>query len=169
VLGSAGSDAEIFVRGHVASAGHPSVAIKNLIIGGSVDRGQVYAGLLAGIGNPDAQIGAVRVGGDWIASDLVAGVSAGLDGVYGTSDDAPLTQAGEPDDFFSKIGSITIAGRVAGTAGGSDHFGFVAQEIGAFRVNGVAIKLTSGHSNDTSTTDSHLTIGATGDVTIHEV
>ena len=59
--------------------------------------------------------------------------------------------------------------QVEGSAASGDHFGFVAQEIGAMRVHGVAVKLTRGHSNDTSTTDANLMLGTMGDVTVHEV
>jgi hypothetical protein len=155
--------------GNPTAPAKQSVAIKSLIIGGRVENAVVNGGNTSDSGNPDAQIGTVKVGGDWIASNLVVGVDPGADNLFGTADDAPISQTGEPDAFFSKIGSITIAGSVYGTTGGGDHFGFVAQEIGAFSVNGVAHKLTAGHSNDTSTSDSHLSIGATGDVTIHEV
>lgn len=169
LVGTAAFPAEIEARGNQATTG-PSVAIRSLTIGGRVEFGRILAGYdWDALENPDAQIRSVKVGGDWIASNLVSGVSPGIDSLYGTSDDGPIPQLGEPDAYFSKIGSITIRGKVEGTISGGDHFGFVAQEIGAFNVNGIAFKLKAGHSNDTSVLDTHLMVGATGDVTIHEV
>ncbi len=137
------------------------VAMKSLTIGGRVDHATISA--IAA----DAQIGAVKVGGDWIASSLAVGVDAGADSLWGTIDDAP-SGGGDPA-IFSKIASITIGGKVVGTSAAGDHFGFVSQEIGSVKVNGVKVPLTNGHANDTDTTDTHLILGITRDVTIHEV
>ena len=61
------------------------------------------------------------------------------------------------------VGHIVINGTVAGTAGGTDHFGFTAQRIGAFKSGGVATALTPGPGNNDKP------LGTTGDVRIHEV
>ena len=158
----------VFVVGSSPTDGHPSIAFKSLTIGGNVLNADIRGGSSVGASNPDAQIGTVKVKGDWTASSLSAGVLPGVHG-FGTAADAPITQAGEPDAFFSKIASITIGGNVEGTAGGTDRFGFVAQEIGALRIHGVAVKLTAGRSNDTSVTDPAHLLGTTGDVVVHEV
>jgi hypothetical protein len=66
----------------------------------------------------------------------------------------------------ASIASVTIKGRVFGTpasASAGDHFGFVAQRIGALIIGGSAFVLGVGPSND------NLTVGATTDVSVHEV
>src|SRR5205085_232914 len=40
--------------------------------------------------NPSATIGHVLIAGNWQATDLVAGALTGTDGLFGTSDDAPI-------------------------------------------------------------------------------
>jgi hypothetical protein len=139
-------------------------AIKSITIGGNVDHTRILASL-----DPDVRVGGVQVGGSWIASNLAAGVLSGADGMYGTADDAPIPSMGEPDSLFSRIASITITGHVIGTSALGDHFGFVAQQIGSMKVNGVTIPLTPGHTNDTDVADTQLILGITRDVTVHEV
>jgi hypothetical protein len=84
----------------------------------------------------------VSVAGDWIASSLVAGIDDGADNLFGTADDA-LIPGGSPD-FVASIAKITIKGLIIGTGTASDHFGFVAQRIGAFKAGGFTASLTSG-------------------------
>src|SRR5262249_29691987 len=98
-------------------------------------------------------------------SNLVAGVAAGADGNFGTADDAKISGTGTTDSptIISKIASITINGQVLGTVGGTDHYGFVAELIGAFSVGGTAFPLHAGPDNDV------CDVGATGDVTVREV
>ena len=66
---------------------------------------------------------------------------------------------------FSKIGSVAIGGQVIGTIGGTDHFGFVAENIGSFNVKGGRTRyaLLSGNGND------DFVINLFGDVRIREV
>jgi hypothetical protein len=45
----------------------------------------------------------------------------------------------------------------------TDHFGFVAEDIGAFSVHGQTLNLQAGPHND------DLALGTTGDVTLLEV
>jgi len=127
-------------------------AFGRIIVTGHVSNTNFLAGYDAS-GSPvngNAQIGAVQIGGDWSASNLVAGISAGTDSFFGTTDDAKIGSG-----TLSKIASITIGGQVSGTADPSDHFGFVAEAIGAFKighstvqfVNGVA-ELTAASTND---------------------
>ena len=141
-----------------------SDAIKQIAIDGRVEHAQILAGYDENL-NPidgDAGIGAVTIGGDWIASDLVAGATTGANGFFGDSDDASIG-IGNPD-IFSKIASIVIGGHVQGTVGGGDHFGFVAEQIGSFKVAGTIIPLSS----DPMVSDDRP-IGITGDVAIHEI
>jgi hypothetical protein len=147
--------------------------IGSITIGGTVTRTLILAGGFNG-NAVDLQIGAVKVGGDWIASSLLNGVknlgadnAVGGAGVnadnvnFGDAHDS-LTNAGNPA-ILAKIASITIGGQILGTTGGTDHFGFVAEQIGSFKVGVVAIPLTPGAHNE------NRTLGVTGDVTIHEI
>ena len=116
--------------------------------------------------NADAQIGAVVVG-DWIASSIVAGVQddndAPRDAFFGDGDDRAIT--GGSTAIISKIASITIKGTARGTLGGVDHFGFVAQQIGSFRIGAETFPLTLGAANDTA----GRLAGITGDLRVREV
>jgi hypothetical protein len=140
-----------------------SLAIGGVLVGGSVVNARILAGYdSAGAAvNADVSIGAVMVRGDWRASDLAAGVAAGPDSVFGTDDDALIS--GE-NAVIARIVSILISGTTAGTEGGGDHFGFVAEQIAAVKANGVKVSLTPGPSNDTG----GVSVGPTGDVKIRE-
>ena len=125
--------------------------------------------------NPDAQIGAVTVGGNWIASSIAAGVES-TNGFFGDKDDTKITSNNpfnpvlDYPDVASRIASITIKGRVSGTAGGADHFGFVAQEVGSLRIGGVLVPLAKGAANDDLfAVQPRFLPGATGDIRVHEV
>jgi len=76
--------------------------------------------------NPDAQIGAVSVGGDWIASSLAAGADPGANGFFGDADDAKMVSEEDDPRVSSRVASWTVGGKVAGTPGGTDHYGVVA-------------------------------------------
>ena len=115
----------------------PHVAIGSLSIGGNVTASQILAGYdLGGAArNADASIGKVlAVGSNWIASNLVAG-----DGCRGgrifryprrhASD--PRRKSHRRKDRFRPVIKGTAAGP---TEGGDDHFGFVAEQIDAFKV-----------------------------------
>lgn len=112
--------------------------------------------------NGDAQIGAVVLGGDGIATNLVAGVTNGGAG-FGDGSDAAI--AGGSADIVSRIGTIAIRGLVYGTpdASGTDHFGFVAQQIGSFNARGVVINFTAESNAGRGLAPTN------GDVTIFEV
>jgi hypothetical protein len=117
----------------------------------------------------DAGIGAVKVAGNWTASILAAGVDAGGDQRFATPDDA-LATSGNETEVFSRIASITIGGKVSGTAGSGDHFGFVAQKIGSLSMGGTAFPLKAGRSNDNvGLVGAKYELGSTGDVTVREV
>jgi hypothetical protein len=107
-------------------------------------------------------MGAVTVGRDWIASDLVAGVQPGEDGQFGTPDDAPISAE---NSVIARIASIVIKGAAAGSDNIGDHFGFVAEEIGATTVRGIKVQLAPGPGNDIL---GH-TIGSTDNLQVREV
>ena len=157
---SADSAATISARGNLPQ----KLAIASLSIGGSVDHAQIFAGYdrTGSAVNADASIGEVIVGLNWTASNLVAGASAGTDGMFGTDDDAPTSR---DTPIVAKIASILIKGAVTGTNGGTDHFGFVAEQIAAFNAAGAKLTLVTGPRNDLA----GLAVGLSGDIKVHEV
>ena len=156
VIGNSTSNALITARGQITPVGTTDLAIGKLTINGRVEYGLIVAGSSAEpavtSSNADAQIGPVVIGGDWIASSLAAGASAGVDAYFGNSNDAKMSGVGVKDfpTVSSKITSIVIGGQVLGTVGGIDHFGFVAENIGSFKVKGgtTTYTLIAGNSND---------------------
>jgi hypothetical protein len=143
-----------------------ATSIASLKVGRRVEFASVLAGydINGNAVSGDAQIGVVTVGGDWIASNLVCGATAGPDGVFGTSDDIEI--AGETTTTPAGIASIRIQGKVLGTfstVNSTDHYGFVAEEIGSLSIGGFAFALKAGPSNDA------FAIGDTQDVSVREV
>lgn len=144
-------------------------AFNKVTIGGRV----AFANILGGYDtdldaiNAHAQIGSVSVRGDWIGSNLVAGAISGDTEPenFGTNDDAviPNSVAGS---LASKIASIVIKGTVIGTTDdAADNFGFVAQEIGKFKLGKNKQALTKGAGNDAI----KVSQGTGSDVAIHEI
>lgn len=164
VVGGDISGIENGPRAMISAAGK----IGNVKIGGSVSHAQLLAGFTSGqvAVNADATIGPVKVADNWIASDMVAGIDPGLDGDFGTADDAPATSVLPFVDAAktqSKIARIQIGGYVAGSSADStDRFIFAAQRIGQLSVGGLAYVL-NGKTADT------LTLGADLDVLLNEV
>ncbi len=155
----------ITARGTLAPASRAKAfAIGSVFIGGSVEHAQILAGYdRAGAAvNADARISEVVVGRNWIASDLVAGATAGADGVFGTDDDAPISG---DTPIISKIVAIVIKGAATGTDGGTDHFGFVAEKIHAFKSGGARLTFTPGPGNDLA----GQPVGLTDDLQVREV
>ena len=165
LIGTAANPVTIAARGNPLATGTTDVAIASVSITGHVEFAQILGGYSFDLSplNADAQIGSVKVGGDWIASSIAAGVVDGGNG-FGNSGDVKITDANDSATIFSKIASITIGGQVLGTIGGSDHFGFVAEQIGSFKVGGTTIPLSS----DPAVKDNRA-VGVTGDVTILEI
>jgi hypothetical protein len=99
--------------------------------------------------------------GNWTASNLVAGAqnTASNNKNFGDANDAAITGANPAT--IGKIASISIGGVISGTVGGTDHFGFVAHKIASFSIGGIKIPLPI----SPSTHD----LGATGDVSIHQI
>lgn len=167
LLGNATHRVLITAARNLAPSLTSDLAIGTMKINGRVERTRIRAGLFFELGgeNADAQIGSATVGGNWIASSITAGASSGADGQIGTADDAKLSGMFVKDiaTIHSKINSITIVGQVLGTAGGSDHFGFVAETLGSLKIGGANIPLLAGNSND------NKPLGITGDVRAREV
>ena len=162
LVGTSASPVYITARGPTGAG--TGRAIASLTVGGRVEFAQVLAGYNSDLvgQNGNARIGPVLVGHDWIASTVAAGVLP-VNGLFGDADDAPL----EPvdDGIVARITSITINGAVLGTVGGSDHYGFVAQQIGSLTVGGTTYPLSLGAGNDLA----GLAVGATGDLRVREV
>lgn len=138
------------------------LAIGKLTVGGRVED----ARLNFGIEDPDVQVGAITVGGDWIASDLVAGAkNTGAADSFGDEYDTKVTLGTDDADLHSRLASISIGGQVFGStaAEGTMHFGFVAEQIGAFKVGGHAFALHSGLGDD------ELALNHTSNVSLHEI
>ena len=93
------------------------------------------------------------------AGGRIAGTLAGTDDLFGTANDAAI---GGGTAIVAKIASITIGGQALGTAGGSDHFGIVAQQIGELKIGKAKAKLTK------TGLDVFELLG-TGDFTVREV
>ena len=136
-------------------------AIASIAVGGSANSALVLAGYAANndATNGNASIGPVNVGGNWSGGSIVAGVANPDIFFFGNAADASIAGS----TLISRIASINVGGFIRGTTGGTDHYGFVAQQIGSLTVAGSAIPLSaSAHTDD-------RVIGATGDFRIHEV
>ena len=178
VFGNSTNSAVITARGQKTPSGSTDLAIGKLTINGRVEYGLIVAGSMPVLAitnaNADAQIGPVVIGGDWIASSLVAGAAAGLDGQYGTSDDVKMSGAGVMDapNVSSKITSIVIGGQVIGTPSIlNNHYGFVAENIGSFKVKGgtTTYTLIAGNSNDDILLAIPLSLFLGGDIRLNEI
>lgn len=152
----------------VVIAAPGDAASKNLAIGkvniaGNALRVDFLGGYQGSVGvNGDARIGDIKIGGDLLASNIVAGTAAGLDGFYGTADDASIGGT-----LASQIASITVGGMVRGSrplVNPNDAFGIIADQIGKIVVGGSAIALNGGANNDPA-----YSIGGTGDLVIREL
>lgn len=139
------------------------MALKSLTIKGSATYLNVLGGWLNISSTPfnsDANIGSIVVGGDWIAGSIVAGVDDGTDLKFGTADDV-ASSFGNDGDNVSRIASILIKGQVIGTVGGTDHFGFVAEQIGKLKIGATTYTFTSAE-------DDPIALGSTGDFIVRE-
>jgi hypothetical protein len=167
VIGNSTNPVIISAAQQAVPTAFADVALHNLIVHGSVTDAFVLAGYdFNGNGvDADASINNIAVDGNWTTSSVEAGTGPGLDGRIGTNDDVNLSGAGVKDNpnLHSIIGSITIGGQVAGTAGGTDHFGFVADEIAALSVDGTVYNLNPGPYND------DIPLGSTDDFDAHEI
>ena len=170
IIGTAADPVSIDAVGTLTSSSKPDIALKSLKVGGRVE----WANLLFGISenkgiNGDVQIGPIAVGGDWITSNLAVGIDP-TNGSFGDASDkavvpgVPFFGAFTRNDptVLSKIASVAIGGGVYGVNGtpGLTHFGFVAEQIGSFKVNGVNLPLKSGAKNDTFALNAARAVGA---------
>ena len=117
--------------------------------------------------NPGAQIGSITIDGNCTATNIIAGAqnSSPVNANFGDNNDVPIP-SNSTINALSAIASITINGTVSGTdstTNAADHFGIVAQQIGALTVHGTQIHLTPGPSND------DIPLGNTGDFNVHEI
>jgi hypothetical protein len=162
----------ITARGQAMPTATTDLAIGKITISGNIEQAEILAGfdfsLMSGTphaADGNAQIGAVKVGGDWIASNISAGVDSNGNG-FGNANDSviDMPSGAATDAIVAKIASIMIGGTVTGTASSGDHFGFVAQQIGAFTAGGFTAPLTSA-------TDApiDLSFGTGHDVTLREI
>ncbi len=174
LVGNATQRVLITALGQPTSTATSDVAIKSLTVVGRVESADILAGYNnnstpSGV-NADAQIGAVVVG-DWIASSLVAGAqddaTVGFDSFFGDADDVKITDPNDAPNVVSKIASIRIKGTARGTIGGSDHYGFVAQQIGSFKIGVATFRLVAGAASTLDITG--YAIGITGDLRLREV
>jgi hypothetical protein len=148
------------------------VAFTRIAIGGDVRNAEILAGydidasgVIVAV-TPDVQIGSVNVGGNWIQSNLILGAEDGVDNRFGTTDDASIVPEApviDNPDTISRVGSIIIKGSILGIPGGVPRFGFVAEEIGAFRYGKNTLTLTPG------TLDPAVSVAPTGDVFVREI
>jgi hypothetical protein len=110
--------------------------------------------------NPNARIGKISVGEDLIATDIVAGID-GVNGVFGDSDDRLASTDPKPG-YQSSISSITVGGIVAGTDGGTDQFGILAERISFVQIGGTPLPLGKKTIDD-------LPLGTFGDYRLREI
>lgn len=165
LLGNVTNPVIISAGTYAATTKTPDLVIGSLRVLGHAEFTQILAGVGARPDDlttyADAQIGTVKIGGDWVASSIAAGILPGPDGFYGNADDVPMT--GGSATVFSKITSLTIGGLALGTGGGIDSYGIVAENVGALKIGGKAIPLSSGIGND------DFFVGITGDFKVHEI
>lgn len=89
----------------------------------------------------------------------------GAGGEYGDANDALMAGADVKNDpaVSSRIAGLIIGGQALGTIAGGDHFGVVAQGVGAVSIGGSLLVLKAGKGND------DLAVGITGDFCVNEV
>jgi|GEM_PF-3460291 len=156
-----------------ADAKGGSTVAKSVHVGGSVLLSTFSFGSFA---RKDVAVGTFAVDGNWTGSNLLVGTAnlGADDAPGGNGVNADNLNFGDTHDSFANasnstkvgaIASIIIEGRIVGTSGvATDHFGFVAGQIGAFRAGSVNLPLTKGPGNDTG-----IPIGIAGDLTVKEV
>lgn len=141
------------------------VAIVKIEVG-AVFNSQIFAGYdVSGTPvNPDAQIGDVKINGDWTACSIVVGVADVAGDGFGNGDDVAI-RGGDNARIFSRIANVIIAGTVSGKSVPDDNFGFVAQQIGAFKAGAIRLAL-DGAANEQALP---VSPGTGGDVVVREV
>jgi hypothetical protein len=177
LIGNATNPVLITARGQDTPGATTDTAIKSLTVGGRVEFADILAGyntadVPVGV-NADARIGRVVIGTDWIASNLLAGVqddgSPQRDDPVGDNDDQKITGGTDTAERISKIASILIKGQALGTVGPGDHFGFLAQHIGSFKIGPTVFTLQAGVGNDLPGLPIGVTGAPAGDLRVREV
>lgn len=148
ISGAFPTGGEVFL---LADGGIASVTVKGRVQFADIMAGSTFYGTAYGnvttASNPDAFIGPVKVGGDWVASSIVAGLTSNqaTGAAFGTAgnaiiDEGIATAALNNNGIASRIASITIGGRLFGTAGsgGGDGYVFAAETIGALKLHGAS-------------------------------
>ena len=116
--------------------------IGEIAVKGRVESSYFQAG---GTGAPDVQVGRISVGGSWVASGIYVG--------NGSANESTLV--GGIPAIIASIASISIKGRVSATIAGTYFF---AEQILAFKSNGVSLPLTAGRDVFQIGTDSNVTL-----------
>lgn len=152
IFGSSAVRVIISAVGTAQQSTQHDLAIGSIHVGGAMKNVDVLAGfdLNTNPVNVDAQIGSIHITKDLIATNLVAGVTSGAgDAYFGDTNDQRITDSTDRP-FPSKLRTVIIGGVVDGSSDSStDHFGFVADQIGLLKINGAAVALTPGPINDT--------------------
>lgn len=146
-----------------ADAKGGSTVTKAVHVGGSVLLSTFSFGSFA---REDVAVGTFTVDGNWTSSNLLVGTAnTGGSGNANFGDANDVFAATRTTPKVGAIASIIIEGRIGGTAAvNTDHFGFVAGEIKAFRAGSVKLALTPGAGNDGG-----LELGIAGDLTVKEL
>ena len=155
----------ISARGQLLPGLTTDVAMGKISVLGRVESARILAGYKTDLtpANADAQTGAITVGRDWIASSFVAGAKNSGSPKFGDAND--VTIGGGSAAIVARIASISIGGQVVGTPSPAttDHFGFVAQQIGSFKAGLFIATLTAAK-------DAPIPLSLpTADVTLHEI
>lgn len=168
IIGTAANPFLITARGQATPSSKADVAIGSLTVHGRVEHAVILAGYdySGNLKNLDAQVGNVIVGGDWIASSLVAGIGNSFPSFGNQWDNR--TASGAKDDLAitSQIKSVSIGGHAMGTPADpniNDHYGIVAESVGAVKIGGTPLVLTTGDHNDA------FALGITGDFRVREL
>lgn len=175
----------ISALGQEAPTSTTDLAIGKISVGGRVEWTNFLAGYSHDVLTPtnaDAQIGPITVGKDWIASNAIAGaMNTGADQTpggtdedednvnFGNNSDGKIGEIGESTTISSRIVSVSIAGQVYGSPSNLeslDSFGFVAEQIGSFKVGTRTYALTAGPD---ATVINYRPSGLNSDVVLHEI
>ncbi len=122
--------------------------IDSLVVKGDVENAHILVGYNADEQpvNADAKVGRVVVKGDWIGSSLTAGIADSTNDGFGRND--TVIAGDSTPTVLSRIASVVIKGSASGTAGGADHFGITAQQIGKVSIGGERITLDPDEIDD---------------------
>jgi hypothetical protein len=160
----------ITIKGPAATTNGPVASYADILAGYSTDTSNGANPLGTGV-SADAQIGTVNIQGNITATNIVAGVAAGTNGFFGNSTSAAISGFTIIDmpHVISKISKIIVTGTATPLSSGTDTFGIAAQYITSASVDGSAIALKAGASNDTFAAFADHLLGTGGDTFLYEV